>query len=120
MPHVRIEHTDNIHTTDITGLFKSVQNILIKFADIKAENCKSRAIPLNNFHIESSNKKVGFVHLEINILEGRSEKIKNNIGEKSLKVLKSYFIDNMLGGSIQCSIEIREIKRSDYFTTNEI
>jgi len=120
MPHVRIEHTDNIHTTDIADLFKSVQYILIKFADIKAENCKIRAIPLNNFHMESNNKKVGFVHLEINILEGRSEKIKNKIGEESLKVLKTYFIDNMLGDSIQCSIEIREIKRSDYFSTNNI
>ena len=93
MPHIHLEHTDNIHTTDIMGLFISLQDILIELADVKAKNCKSRAIHFNNYHIGSCDINEGFVHLEINILEGRSDEI-------------------------QYSLEIREMKCSDYFTSN--
>ena len=118
MPNIHLEHTDNIHTKDIMGLFISLQDILIELADVKAKNCKSRAIHFNNYHIGSCDINEGFVHLEINILEGRSDEIKTKIGRESLKVLKSYFRDNAGGYSIQYSLEIREMKCSDYFTSN--
>ena len=120
MPHIILEHTDNIHKTDILDLFKSIQDILVKLAEVQSQNCKSRAIQLNNFHVESNNKNEGFVHMEINILEGRSEEIKTKIGRESLKVLKSFFKNDRLRNSIQCSLEIREMKRSNYFTSNSI
>ena len=33
MPFIYLEHTDNIYTTDLEDLFKSIQDILIKLAD---------------------------------------------------------------------------------------
>ena len=120
MPHICLEYTDNIHTTDIMGLLKSIQDVLIELADVKAKNCKSKVIHYNDYHMGSCDINEGFVHLEINILEGRTDEIKTKIGKKSLKILKSYFGDNSVGDSIQYSLEIREIKRSDYFTSNNI
>jgi len=120
MPHIHLEHTDNIHIADIMDLFKSINDILVKLVNIKVENCKSRAIKFNNFYIEPNDNNKGFVHLQINILEGRTKEIKSKIGLESLKVLKSFITKNTVGCSIQCSMEIRELKRSNYFTTNSI
>jgi len=120
MPHIRIEHTDNIHTTNIMDLFNSVREILIELADIKGENCKSRAIQLKNFHTGSNDNNKGFVHMEINILEGRPQETKDKIGRDTLFVLQNYFNNNTDVGPLQISVEIREMKPRDYFTSNSI
>ena len=86
-------------------------------AKVKSENCKSQAIRIKNYHIGSRNKDEGFIHLKIKILEGRTEKIKNQIIHESLKSLKSYF-ENTTGHNIQYSIEIQEMKLENYFTSN--
>ena len=120
MPHIRLEYTDNIYVDELNILFKDVQNILIKIAEVKSENCKSRAISLDSSEIISDGKNVRFVHLEINILEGRTAEIKKQIGKESLNLLKSHFNNDMNGNLIQHSVEIREMKHSDYFTSNTL
>ena len=120
MPHIRLEYTDNIYVDELNILFKDVQNILIKIAEVKSENCKSRAISLDSSEIISDGKNVRFVHLEINILEGRTTEIKKQIGKESLSLLKSHFNNDMNKNLIQYSVEIREMKHSDYFTSNTL
>ena len=117
MPFIYLEHTDNIYTTDLEDLFKSIQEILIKLADVKSINCKSSSVQFNNYYTESNS---GFVHAEINILEGRTTEIKKQIGEETLKLLKAYFIRNIDSAATQYSVEIREMKSMDYFTSNSL
>ena len=95
-------------------------SILNKAAGAKPENCKARAIKFKNFCIGSDNKKEGFVHLEINILKGRTEKIKNQICQESLIIIKSYFQRIKGLDHIQFSLEIREMQRANYFTSNNL
>ena len=59
---------------------------LKKLADVKSINCKSRSVQFKNYYTESNS---GFVHVEINILEGRTTEIKKQIGEETLKLLKA-------------------------------
>ena len=119
MPHIRLEHTKDIHDADIKKIFISIQNVLINLAGVIDKKCKCRAIKLTNFQIGNSTKH-GFIHLEINIIEGRSEKIKKKIGEESLNILKSYFDENLTGDFLQYSIEIRDINKESYLTSNKI
>ena len=120
MPHIRLEYTDNIYVDELNILFKDIQNILIKIAEVKSEYCKSRAVSLDGSEINSDGKNARFVHLEINILEGRTAEIKKQIGKKLLNLLKSHFNNNMNEDLIQHSVEIREMKHSDYFTSNTL
>ena len=117
MPHISLEYTENIETIIKSDLFDKLITIIIQAAEVKYEHCKSRAVKINDFYIGSSNNNEGFVHLKIKILEGRTEKIKNQIAQESLKVLKSYF-QNTKAHNIQYSIEIQEVKQGNYFTTN--
>ena len=120
MPHLRLEYSDNIQSNISPSLFKKLISILNKAAGAKSENCKARAIKIKNFCIGSDNKKEGFVHLEINILKGRTEKIKNQICQESLIIIKSYFQRVKGLDHIQFSLEIREMQRANYFTSNNL
>ena len=120
MPHLRLEHTINIESKISSALFDKLINVLTKNTSIKSINCKSRAIKINDFQLDSENGIKDFIHLEIIILEGRSEEIKQIIGRESLDLLKSYFQKISNENSIQISLEIREMKREDYFTTNNL
>ena len=117
MPHISLEYTENIQTIIKSDLFDKLINIIIKAAEVKYKHCKSRSIEIKNFYIGSRNNDEGFVHLEIKIMEGRTKKIKNQIAQKSLKTLKSYFKNTNIH-NIQYSIEIQEMKKGNYFTTN--
>ena len=119
MPHISLEYTENIQKKLKSDFFDQILTVIIQAAGVKAENCKSRAIKIKNFHIGTKNKNQGFVHLKIKILEGRTQNIKNQIANNSLKVLKSYFY-NTNESNIQYSIEIQEMKLENYFTSNAI
>ena len=119
MPHLRLEHTIEISANITSDLFKNLVDILINNTTIQSSNCKSRAIKIKNCHMGSKHHD-DFIHLDIILLEGRSNDIKQKIGEKSLNLLKDYFQKTLNENSPQISLEIREMKRNNYFTTNSI
>ena len=120
MPHLRLEHTINIKPKISYEFFAKLIDILTKHTSIKSSNCKNRAIKINGSHLDSKNGNKNFIHLEVNILEGRSDETKQKIGRESLDLLKSCFQKISNGNSLQISLEIREMKRIDYFTTNDL
>ena len=119
MPHLRLEHTIEISSSDICDLFEKLVDILIDNTTIESSNCKSRAINIKNYHMGSKHHN-DFIHLDIILLEGRSNDIKEKIGEKSLDLLKDYFQKYIYENIPQISLEIREMKKNNYFTTNSI
>ena len=120
MPHIRLEHSADIKTKKIPVLFDDLINILIKYTNVKSENCKCKIIKVNEYYLKSNKLKEGFIHLDIKILEGRSKDIINQIGEKSIKVLQLFFQAYTKDTPLQYSIEIQEMKYSNYFTSNKI
>ena len=120
MPHLRLEHTINIESKISYELFDKLVNVLTKNTSIKSSNSKNRTIKINDFHLDPENGNEGFIHLEIIILEGRSDKTKQEIGKESLDLLKSCFQKKSNESSLQISLEIREMKREAYFTTNDL
>ena len=119
MPHLQLEYTKNIQTIINPVLIEQLFSILNKVAGISLENCKSRSIQINDYQIGSGNHNIGFVHLEIKILEGREKEIRNQIGRESMEIMKSYFKEYTAKCNIQYSIEILEMKKEDYFTSNK-
>ena len=119
MPHLRLEHTIEISTNDTSNLFKQLVNILTKNTTILSSNCKSRAIKIKNYHMDSKQYD-NFIHLEIILLEGRSNDVKKIIGRKSLDLLTDYLQKKSNDNIPQISLEVREINKNNYFTTNSI
>ena len=118
MPHVKLEYTENVQWKNpIQDIISKLQTVLIQHARVKSEYCKSRAPELKNFHCAGKSNSGGFIHLEISLLSGRSEEVKTNIGKECSRIIQS-FIENI--AEIQVSVELRDMDRNSYFTTNQL
>ena len=120
MPHIRIEYSDDLNKKISPLLFESLINILIEFANVKPKNCKCKTLKVKEYYLQSNKLKENFIHLDIKILEGRSKKNINQIGKKSMQVLQLFFQTDTKKKSVQYSVEIQEMKPSNYFTSNNI
>ena len=118
MPHIKLEYTENVQWKNpIQDIFSKLQTVLILHARVKSENCKSRATELKDFHCAGKSHSGGFIHLDISLLSGRTEEVKTNIGKECSRIIQS-FIENI--AEIQVSVELRDMDRNGYFTTNQL
>ena len=119
MPHIKLEHTENIESSKIQSVFNKLINILIENARVKKGNCKCKTIKLPICQMGSDDLG-NYYHLEISLLKGRPEDVMQIIGEQSLQILQDYFTDNKGYNNKQLSVEIREINPGNYFTSNSL
>ena len=118
MPHIKLENTENVQwKSPIQDIFPKLQTVLIQYARVKPENCKSRAMELKDFYCTGNNRHGGFIHLEISLLSGRTKEVKKNIGKECHQIIHS-FIENR--AEIQVSVELRDMDQNSYFTTNQL
>ena len=119
MPHLKLEHTKNVGPDNIQAVFKELINILIENAGVNKETCKCKAIqiPVNEI---GSNVSDHFYHLEIALLKGRPEHVRQKIGQRAIESLKKYFSDKNCKNDSQFSVEIREMNPGNYFTSNTL
>ena len=119
MPHIKLEHTENVESSKFEHVFKKLINVLIENAEVKKENCKCKTIQIPIYQMGSDNLGY-YYHLEISLLKGRPEDVRQTIGQKSLQILQDYFTDNKGKYIKQLSVEIREMNPGDYFTSNTL
>ena len=116
MPHITLQFTDNIESLpNFNQLFSEVHQTINAIAGIKIENCKSKAIKLENFYIGDGSKSKGFLHLEVKFLAGRTIEVKSEIGKKLLEILKTHFKESLSLLDFQITIEIIDIEKNCYF-----
>ncbi len=116
MPQIGLEYTGNItQEIDTQALFSMIHQVLGNEAGIPIENCKSRAIRLENFHIAKGEPENAFIHLEIRFIEGRTREMKKTIGEQCLDFLENYFRESFSSLNLQITVEILDIHRQSYF-----
>jgi 5-carboxymethyl-2-hydroxymuconate isomerase len=116
MPHITLEYTYNIdQSIEFRALFAELHQMLASVAGVSIDNCKSRAICLDTYHIGDGEAQNAFVHLEIQLLEGRSAELKQEIGARGLQVLKRYFAGSLGKLDLQITLEVRDMQRQAYF-----
>jgi len=117
MPQIKLEYSDNIKTAiNFPGVMLHIHEIIAGTISSNIEDCKSRIIKLDNYFIAHGETDNAMVHLEVNILEGRSEELKSELGNKLLSFLETVF-ENVSGVNLQITIEIKDIVRENYFKT---
>lgn len=115
MPQITLEYSTNISIDfEFDDLFKSIHLILQDVTGIDIDNCKSRAFRHGDFFIGGGGNK-SFVHLELAILEGRSEELKKLTGSRILKTMENYFLKNNPENEMQITVELRDILKNSYF-----
>jgi 5-carboxymethyl-2-hydroxymuconate isomerase len=116
MPHLTLEYSSNIkEEKGLRPLFQRLHNILVQIAKARLEDCKSRAVEHKQFYLGNGGSENAFVHVEILLAEGRSVKVRQEIGKKTLEVLESHFSQSLEDLNFQITIEIKEFPRKFYF-----
>ena len=116
MPQISLEYTGNIEQTiEFDPIFSKVHEILAQVADIRVDNCKSRARRLDHYYVGAGKPNQAFVHLEAAILEGRTPELKKELGSRILEHLQKHFSPSFAALDLQITVEIRDIARAVYF-----
>lgn len=116
MPQITLEYTQNIlEKNKMNIFFKDLHDIIVEKASATLGSCKSRAIELRYFYIGNGNAENAFVHLQVLIAEGRSQKIKKSLGNSILTLLESHFFKSLEKLNLQITLEIRDLPKENYF-----
>jgi 5-carboxymethyl-2-hydroxymuconate isomerase len=109
MPQIKIEYTANLPVKNIQGLVGHIHTTLVEKLPTQLTSCKTRIEKVSEFYVADGNPNNGFFHVEIRILTGRSEELKEQVATELLKYLKntlSYIPKNI---TTQVTVEIAEL-----------
>lgn len=114
MPHLILEYSNNIDKNlDLKCLFVALHKLLEEKLPTDISNCKSRYIPRELFFIGNGEDKNAFAHLTIKILAGRSDEIKNELGNNMLKIMSDFF-HLKKDAELHLSVELVDLNK-DYY-----
>lgn len=116
MPNIVLEYSSNIsEAIDFADLFTAIHQVMHEVGSINLDNCKSRAVAIEKFHIGDGHPSNAFVQLSVAFLAGRSNEVKQRIGKACLAQLKQFYEKSMARLDLQITVEIIDIQLENYF-----
>ena len=115
MPQIVLEITRNVEPVPHADLLLGGIHALVAGGGGRLENCKSRLRRLDEYRVGGGDSQRGFVHLEIRLLEGRSQERKQSLGEAALAFLVAQFTGALRGMDLQITVEVGDLPRALYF-----
>jgi 5-carboxymethyl-2-hydroxymuconate isomerase len=120
MPHLILEYSANIsQEIQMHELGAALHQLLADTGGIRLENCKSRAVRREAYYIGQGETANAFVHLDIRFLEGRPLALKQEIGKRSLDILRTYFAPSLAELDLQITVQVQDIERHTFFKIPE-
>jgi 5-carboxymethyl-2-hydroxymuconate isomerase len=116
MPHLTLETTSNLSPLPgVSGLLLGLHRLLEKEAGIALENCKSRHREARVSLVGSGGPGKAFAHLDIRLLEGRTQEVLGRVGRVALQALTAFLAEAGEGLDLQITVEVQELRRATYF-----
>jgi 5-carboxymethyl-2-hydroxymuconate isomerase len=116
MPHMTLEYTGNLaQDVRAADLFPGLHHVLASVAGVEIAHCKSRVIRLSEYHVGRGEAQHAFIHLQIRLFEGRPAAVKQELGERSLQILRETFAARAVGLALQVTVEVVDMPRQGYF-----
>lgn len=114
MPHVRLEYSDGLRPLpDFHAVFADVHTVLHATAGAAISNAKSRAIAVGGY-IGDGNPANAFVHLSIELLEGRSTEVKALVSDQCLAIVDAAFSAAGEHRNLQITVAVSDLERATY------
>lgn len=111
MPHIILEHSSNLEISSYQDIFASIHTILEQYVNANLNNCRSRARIANNYYIANGNGENKFLHLDVNLLSGRTYDAKKKCGKVIFDKLREFFTDSKL----QITVRFNDVPKDFYF-----
>lgn len=108
MPHCILEYSENtLNSSQVINLLKLIRNTMVDSSLFDERNIKLRGIKYIDYLV--NDEKEDFVHLQVLILSGRTEKQKVLLSSNLLKTLNTVLIN-----CNNITVEIRDIDKTFY------
>jgi 5-carboxymethyl-2-hydroxymuconate isomerase len=121
MPHAILEYSQNIiDVVDHHELFRRLHELMVASGPIALDDIKSRIYRADHFYISDGNPHNAFVHLRIEVLEGRDLAVRQAVGEGALALLRESYRESLTHLHCQISVEIREMAREGYYKERSV
>lgn len=118
MPHIMIEHSNDISGKKVVQILPEIQKIIesIKGGNFLLEACKARALSFDEYYVGSKNhEKSAFLHVTIKILAGRSIEIKKELAEKIANFAAEFLkLQNITKERCDLSVDIIDMEKETY------
>lgn len=115
MPQITLEYSSNISSeVNFKNMLLEIHRNVSQIINCDILNCKSRVTKLDSFLIGEGDLNNAMIHLAVAILDGRTEEVKTELGEKILSILEAYFA-GVSGLKIQITVEVKDLQRKFYF-----
>ena len=116
MPHAILEYSHNIiEAVDHHELFARLHELMISSGPFSIDDIKSRVYRADHFYVSDGNPQNAFVHLRLEVLEGRDLAVRQAVGERALALLEEIYAESLTHLHCQLSVEVREMARDTYF-----
>ncbi len=103
MPHIVLEH--NLEDEDqVRYICKKLHGALSRQETVKLESIKTRAFFVSSLVIGDGTQHEAFAHVTLKLLKGRSEELKQTMGEALLEILKGSIKTGSIG------VEVAELQ----------
>lgn len=115
MPHLILEMSSNIlEKEDLAEFFKTCHLMLSEKLPSDIRTFKSRAIIYDTYYIGNGESNQAFIHITLKILAGRNSDVLDEVGDKLLEKVETYFLQSKSAFNLQITIEIIELQKT-YF-----
>ena len=114
MPHIVLEYSADLDPVpDLRHLFEEIHGALERIADAPIGNSKSRARSVDTF-IADGSPAHAMVHLDIRLMEGRSDDTKAELSRACLDILTRAFERAADSRALQTTVAIEDLDRATY------
>ncbi|AUG54844.1 5-carboxymethyl-2-hydroxymuconate isomerase [Thalassospira marina] len=118
MPQIEIEYSAALPIAGaLPKLALAMHHALAPIADTDVASFKTRLSPLANLVIGDGNAREAMVHVDVRLLSGRTDTVKQAVGQKVQELLLAHLADQVDGYSVQFTTEIHDLDRGNYHKT---
>ncbi|MBI1625264.1 5-carboxymethyl-2-hydroxymuconate Delta-isomerase [Comamonas suwonensis] len=117
MPHLHIEYTDNLTGLNERELMREVNAVVCNHPTVTDEaDVKSRIARLNmgNVYIGNQPDNRGFVHVQLQLMAGRSTEAKKQMSDGIAEVLRR-LVPQPADLHVQLSVDVADMDKATYF-----
>jgi 5-carboxymethyl-2-hydroxymuconate isomerase len=115
MPHILLEYSANLaHPPSHRAVFADLHEALRPLECVDVAHLKSRAVRHEDVYIGDGDRARTFVHLQVQLLSGRDQSVRQRLAKECMRVLEGHFVETVVGPQCQMSVEVREMERSTY------
>ncbi len=111
MPHFIVEFSNNLpeNALDIPTLLETLTATAVNTGLFPEAGIRARAYRADYQHVGAGDAANGFVHVTMNVGQGRSEQDRKKAGERIFEALKNHMEPLLETQKIALSFEMREI-----------